>query len=122
MKKVVITTTFGEFNRKPLGLLKEKGFEVIVNPYKRVLKKDEVIKLCKGSTGIIAGTEILDADTLESLAKAVTPQSSLMVISRCGAGLDNVDLDVTRKLGINVFNTPDAPTLAVAKLTIGLKD
>lgn len=128
MNKIVVTTTsFAKYDKKPLELLTGKGFEVILNPYERVLKKDEFIKLCNGAIGIIAGTEILDADTLEGLAMVVTPQSSvhssrfsLKVISRCGSGLDNVDINAANKLGIRVFNTPDAPTLAVAELTISL--
>lgn len=128
MNKIVVTTTsFAKYDKKPLELLKGKGFEVVLNPYERVLKKDEVIKLCKGATGIIAGTEHLDADTLESLAKVVTPQSSVLghysslkVVSRCGSGLDNVDINAANSLGIKIFNTPDAPTLAVAELTVGL--
>jgi D-3-phosphoglycerate dehydrogenase len=42
------------------------------------------------------------------------------VISRCGTGLDNVDLEAAKQLGIKVLNTPDAPTMAVAELTLGL--
>lgn len=45
---------------------------------------------------------------------------SLKVISRCGAGIDNVHLEAAERLGIKVYNTPDAPTIAVAELTIGL--
>jgi len=62
---------------------------------------------------MIAGTEKLDRDVL---LKA----GSLKVISRCGAGMDNVDREAAKKLGIKVYNTPDAPTQAVAELTLGL--
>jgi len=44
----------------------------------------------------------------------------LKVISRCGAGLDNVDLKNAKELNIKVFSTPYGPTLAVAELTLGL--
>ena len=44
----------------------------------------------------------------------------LKVISRCGAGLDNVDLEKAKELDIKVFSTPYGPTLAVAELTLGL--
>ncbi|MFZ9210454.1 MAG: NAD(P)-dependent oxidoreductase, partial [Ilumatobacteraceae bacterium] len=43
----------------------------------------------------------------------------LKVIARVGTGLDNVDLAAAKKLGIKVLNTPDAPTSAVAELTLG---
>ena len=114
MLKIAITTTsFGEYDELPLRLCKESGYEVIMNPYKRKIKSDELVELAKGSVGIIAGTESMTGDVLSRL-------SGLKVISRCGAGIENVDLDAARRLGVKVFNTPDAPTLAVAELTVGL--
>jgi len=114
MDKIVITTTsFGKFDKRPLRLLKSKRLKVVLNPYQRKLTREEVVKLCKGATGIIAGTEILDAKVIEKL-------SDLKVISRCGSGLGNVDCNAAEKNGIKVFNTPDAPVLAVAELTVGL--
>jgi len=43
----------------------------------------------------------------------------LKVVSRCGVGLDNVDVAAAQRLGIQVYNTPNAPTVAVAELTVG---
>ena len=114
MQKIVITTTsFGKYDKKPLDILEENGCAINLNPYGRKLKEEEVIALCKDAIGIIAGTEPLNADALEKL-------SNLKVISRCGTGLDNVDLDAAKRLRIKIYNTPDAPILAVAELTIGL--
>lgn len=121
--KIVITTTsFGEYNAEPLKLLEAKGFEAVLNPYGRKLRKEEILELCKEAIGIIAGTETLDAEVLNKLtqASALSHKSCLKVISRCGTGMDNVDLDAAKRLGIKVFNTPDAPTLAVAELAVGL--
>ena len=113
MNKIAITTTtFGEYDKGPLNLLSKNGFQVIPNPYERKLKKGEVIELCKDAVGIIAGTETLDADIMETLV-------NLKVVSRCGAGVDNVALVDADRIGIKVYNTPDAPTLAVAELTVG---
>ena len=113
MNKIAITTTtFGEYDKGPLNLLSKNGFQVIPNPYERKLKKDEVIELCKDAVGIIAGTETLDADIMETLV-------NLKVVSRCGTGVDNVALVDADRIGIKVYNTPDAPTLAVAELTVG---
>ncbi len=114
MSKIAITTTtFGEYNKEPLNILDRNGFQVQSNPYQRKLRKDEVIKLCKGAVGIIAGTETLDVDIMETL-------TTLKVISRCGTGTDNVALVDAERMGIKVFNTPDSPTSAVAELTVGL--
>lgn len=114
MKKVLISTrSFGEFDGAPLDRLKEAGFEVVLNSYGRSLKEEESIELLQGAVGVIAGTEPLNE-------KVLGKTSSLKVISRCGTGIDNVDLGAAKKFGIKVFNTPDAPTLAVAELTLGL--
>lgn len=45
---------------------------------------------------------------------------NLKLIVRAGVGLDNIDLDYAEELGINVENTPEAPSNAVAELAIGL--
>lgn len=114
MKKVAITTTsFGQYDENPLKTIQAGGHDVVLNPYGRKLKKDEIVELCKDTAGIIAGTELMDAEILEKL-------TDLKVISRCGTGLDNIDLSAAKRLGIKVFNTPDAPTIAVAEMTIGL--
>ncbi len=42
------------------------------------------------------------------------------MISRCGIGLDSVDLSAAQRAGVKVLNTPEGPTLAVAELTVGL--
>ncbi len=114
MRKIVITTTtFGEYDKEPLNILRKNGFQVKLNPYQRKLKKGEVVELCKGAIGIIAGTETLDAEVIKSI-------EGLKVISRCGAGIDNVALSEADRMGIKVYNTHEAPKLAVAELTVGL--
>lgn len=112
-KRVLIsTTTFGEFDNTPFGILTRSGFAYVLNPYKRKLTSAEVVNLAKDATGIIAGTEQLGEDVFSCLPH-------LKVVSRCGAGMDNVDLVAAKKYGIKIYNTPDAPTLAVAELTVG---
>jgi D-3-phosphoglycerate dehydrogenase len=113
MKKVAVTTTsFCEFDPKPLELLSEAGFSVQLNSYKRQLQPSEVWEIAGDAVGMIAGTEPLNGNVLEKLPR-------LKVLSRCGAGIENVDLDFAKKNGIQVCSTPSAPTLAVAELTVG---
>lgn len=113
MKIAITTTTFGKLDTSPLQLLKDSSLEVVLNSYGRRLNQKELIKLTRNTIGLIAGTETLDSNILNQLPK-------VKVISRCGAGMDCVDLESAKKLGIKVFNTPDGPTLAVAEFTIGL--
>ncbi len=44
----------------------------------------------------------------------------LKLIIRGGVGLDNVDLEYAKKKGIQVNNTPDASSIAVAELTFAM--
>jgi D-3-phosphoglycerate dehydrogenase len=111
-KILIGPSSFAEADKTPLDRLIAAGYEVIDNPYKRKLTKKELLNLFEDDVvGLIAGLETLDREVLE--------RSRIQVISRVGAGLSNVDLEAARDLGIQVFNTPDAPTDAVAELTIG---
>ena len=112
-KKVLIgPSSFAALDKAPMKRLLDTGCEVIDNPFKRKLTKPELIGLLSnGITGLIAGLETLDREVLEG--------SSLKVISRCGVGMSNVDLEAAKKLGIKVFSTPGAPTASVAELTVG---
>lgn len=111
IKVLLGPSTFSEMDKTPMKRLQERGFEVVGNPYRRKLTKEELLGLLPGVTGIIAGLEPLDREVLE--------QSGLKVISRCGSGLSNVDLAAAEELGITVRNTPAGPTTAVAELTVG---
>lgn len=113
MNVSINTSTFAEHNHEPLSKLEKAKIAYSLNPFKRTLKEDEVIQAARDAIGMIAGTESLTRRVLSQL-----PQ--LKVISRCGVGIDNVDLDYAKKRGIKVFATPAAPTDAVAELTIGL--
>lgn len=113
-KKIAITTTtFAEYDKSPLELIKRSGMGIVANTLKRKLEKKETASLCKGCIGIIAGTEIYDKDVLKEL-------TGLKVISRCGVGIENIDLKIAKSLNIKVVNTPYAPTQAVAELTVGI--
>ncbi len=117
MKKVLITTSsFGQVDEAPLKELWNSGYHVIFNPYGRKLTESEVIELLElhQPDGLLAGVEPLT----ETALTAASP--GLKIISRCGTGLDSVDLDAAKKLGVIVTNTPDGPTRAVAELTVGL--
>ena len=46
--------------------------------------------------------------------------TTLKVVVRAGTGLDNVDAAAAREKGIAVHNTPDANSVSVAELTLGL--
>lgn len=115
MAKILITTSsFSGAADAELAQLRAAGYEVLLNPHRRRLNEDEAQALLGPDVaGMIAGVEPLTRRVL-SAAKG------LKVVSRCGIGLDSVDLDAARDLGIEVLNTPDAPSGAVAEITLGL--
>lgn len=113
MKVFISTSSFARYDASPLKLLKDAGIDVQLNPYGRKLTPDECLSLYLDVDGLIAGTEALTAEILRSA-------KNLRFISRCGAGTDSIDMRVAAELGIKIFNTADAPTLAVAELTVGL--
>jgi D-3-phosphoglycerate dehydrogenase len=44
----------------------------------------------------------------------------LRAVARAGVGLDNVDLEAAKERGVQVLNSPEAPSNAVAELVLGL--
>ncbi len=110
---VISTSSFGKLDNLPLKRLEEAGYDVRLNPHGRTLGEIEIVELASDANGLIAGTEMLTRQVMEQLPE-------LKVISRCGTGIDNVDLMAARELGIQVFRTPEAPAQAVAELAVGL--
>lgn len=114
MNKILITTSSFKTDVPAVRRLADAGLGIVTNPYGRKLSEDEVAALLDDEViGMIAGVEPL---TRRVLAGA----KNLKVVSRCGIGLDSVDLAAARELDIAVLNTPDAPSIAVAELTVGL--
>ena len=113
VKVFIATSSFAQHDAAPLKLFEDADIDVQVNPHGRTLTADECRYFYRDIDGLIAGTEALTADILSSA-------SNLKVISRCGAGLDNVDLEAAKERGILVFSTPYGPTVAVAELTVAL--
>jgi len=112
-KILISSATFGRCGTEPQQLLEEAGYEVVLNTLGRQMTPEEVVTFGRDCVGIVASLENYNADVLSSL-----PQ--LRCISRLGVGTDNIDLEKAKALGITIRNTPDAPTRAVAELTVGL--
>lgn len=116
MKDILISTSsFNYFDDHMTGDLAAGNYQFQFNPWKRKLTEEEIGKLIEDydPVGIIAGIEPLTRSVMRKAKR-------LKVISRCGIGLDSVDLEAAREFGITVMNTPDGPTRPVAELSIGL--
>ncbi len=113
-KILISTSSFGVDGNDSLRRLAEAGFEIILNPHRRRLNETEAMELLDNNViAMIAGVEPLTR-------KVLTNAKQLKVLSRCGTGMDNVDIDAANELGILLKNTPDAPARAVAELTLGM--
>jgi D-3-phosphoglycerate dehydrogenase len=108
IKVCTTTSSFGDYDYPP-------EISLVKNPYGRRLTEEEAGAYLteQNPAGLIAGVEPLTRKVLEGAP-------SLKVISRCGVGLDSVDVTAARDLGIAVLNTPEAPVMSVAELTLGL--
>ena len=116
MHKILITTSsFARNDRSLPDTFAVKGLQIALNPYARKLSESEVNELIQEHQpiGMIAGVEPLTRGVLEKT-------KNLKVISRVGIGMDSVDLQTAKNLDIVVTNTPDAPTIPVAELTLGM--
>lgn len=109
----VSASPFCQHSREPINLLKKNGISFDINPYNRKLKENEIFNIIKSYDGLIADVETLNKRVLGNA-------KNLKIISRVGIGINNIDLEYSKKNNILVKNTPDAPTQAVVEFTIGL--
>lgn len=109
----VSTVPFGEIDPLPIRMIEEAGLSYRVNPLGRKLMAGEIAEVARDARVIVAGTEEIGSSDIARL-------KALRLIARVGIGLDNVDLGAARDYSVAVSYTPDAPSPAVAELTIGL--
>jgi D-3-phosphoglycerate dehydrogenase len=104
-------SSFAADEDAPARRLRDRGIEIVANPFGRRLTEAEIVVHLREADGLIAGLEPLNRRVLASAPR-------LRAIARVGIGMENVDLDAARQLDIRVSNTPDAPIEAVAELTM----
>ncbi len=112
-KALISLASFGAFGREPLEILEKAEIEYFFQPHSRRPSESEMCALVAEARYVIAGVEPITAKVMESAP-------NLRLVSRVGVGLDSVDLLAARKRGVQVAYTPEAPSAAVADLTIGL--
>jgi D-3-phosphoglycerate dehydrogenase len=110
---LIALSTFAEFDPKPLELLENSGIAYEVHSTGKRITRDELLANAKNATVIVAGVEPYDAALLSALP-------NLKCISRCGVGVDAIDLAAAKERKITVLNTPDVPSVAVAELALSL--
>ena len=96
-----------------LDALREAGYEVVLSTPGVQPEEAELMRLLPGCAAYLAGVEKIPARVLEAA-------KDLRVISRNGTGVDNIDLEAAKRLGIVVCTAKGANANGVAELTIGL--
>lgn len=114
MKILVTPASFKPDMSSPaLDRLRSFADTLVFNPLNKPLSDDELIHLIDGCDGCIAGLDPFNRRVIGSA-------NTLKVISRYGAGVDNVDLAAAGAKSIIVCNTPGVNAEAVADLAFGL--
>lgn len=91
--------------------LEAAGFD---NHYDFTSSKEQIIKVIDNYHGLVVRSRFpIDKDFL----KAAT---SLKFIGRVGAGLENIDLDTAKNLGIACYNAPEGNRNAVGEHALGM--
>ncbi len=108
--KIFVTRNIPEPGLKLL----EKHHRMEVNPYNRVLTKEEIIKGVKGKDGLLCLlTDSIDADVVNS-------EPNLKMIASYAVGYNNIDIKAATKRGIPVSNTPGVLTDATSDMAWAL--
>lgn len=118
MRKSVLTTT-SSFNAELpdiINILKRYDLQVVQNPHGRRVNEEELEMLLEKyrPVGLLAGTEPITGRLLDKA------KGYLRVISRVGAGWDNVDKKAAAGFGIAVYRTVGILTESVAELAVGM--
>ncbi len=114
MPKIYITRMVPESGIK---MLKDKGYEVAINPEDRVLAKEELIDNLKGQNYdalFCLLTDKIDGEVMDSFG----PQ--LKIVANMAMGFDNINIEEAKKRGIIITNTPGVLTNTVAEHTFAL--
>lgn len=113
-KRILITPrSFGKTSNVPFEMLEGQGYEIIRNDTGRSYTEDELLKVIEDADGVIAGLDPITRRVLEKGKK-------LKVVSKYGVGVDNIDLEAARELGIKVTYTPGANNESVADFAFAL--
>ena len=94
------------------ALFAEHGIEIELPHVVQKLSESELLEIISRFDGVIAGDDELTARVLEKGKR-------LKVIAKWGVGVDAIDIEAAKRLGIRVYNTPDVFSDEVADVVMG---
>lgn len=92
-------------------MLREAGFDVDLET--SITGQELVGKVGNYDAIVIRSRTKVTREVFEASEK-------LKAVARAGVGLDNIDLEAAKEQGVEVLNSPEAPSNAVAELVLGL--
>jgi D-3-phosphoglycerate dehydrogenase len=92
----------------------KENLEIVVPKIKQQLSEEELCDIIADFDGIIAGDDPFTAKVLE-----IGKQGKLKVLAKWGIGVDAIDLEAAKKLGIYTSNTPNVFGDEVADVALG---
>lgn len=114
MNKILVTPrSISKDGHPSLARLKDAGYEVVFCTPGVQPTEEELINVLPGCVGYLAGVEKIPA-------KVLNAGKDLKVISRNGVGVDNIDCETAKRLGIAICTTGGANARGVAELTLAL--
>lgn len=93
-------------------ILESEGIEIVTIPVEERLNENQLLAIIETIDGMICGDDQLTEKVLENGKR-------LKVISKWGTGIDSIDKVAAERLGIKIYNTPNAFTNPVADSTLG---
>jgi D-3-phosphoglycerate dehydrogenase len=112
--KVLLTSrSFRQHSGEHKRILRAAGCELVESSNNRPLTATEMLPLVADVDAVIVGLDQVSAEVIAAGRR-------LRVISKCGSGLDHIDLQAATRHGVVVTSTPGANAVSVAELTLGL--
>ncbi|NLU07974.1 phosphoglycerate dehydrogenase [uncultured Clostridium sp.] len=111
MKVISTSPSFAKYSKEPIEYLNRYGIQVEYLPAD--INEDEFINRIQDVDGLIVAFTKINSSVLDNAPK-------LKIVCKHGVGVDNIDLEETRKRNIYVTNVPNANKHAVADFAFGL--
>ncbi len=114
MSTILITPRgYAKFGKEYKEKLERLGYTVDCNDSGKPLPREVFVEKAKQATGIIVGVDSCDRELLLQC-------KNLKAIVKFGVGVDNIDLETCKELGIQVGRCVGTNSNAVAEMTLSL--
>ena len=111
--KVLVTAPYMQMVIERFRSLFEKeNIELVIPPKKERFEEKQLLEMVADVDGVICGDDRFTKRVLQAAPK-------LKVLSKWGTGIDSIDQEACKELGITVCNTPNAFSNSVADTVLG---